>query len=160
LELDWPMLVEGSVSGVRSRPFSHFRMPHPTELSPGDSGSEQSLADALAAFDQVQRDLAAMRWSVARAIEQAINRFAGHSWGSQNANKAVVSRINELLRGHALRLICPSCSAPSVLFLQTTGERRPRHGSFQFQHSLGIGRDTRHSGSKVMPEVSVVPLIP
>jgi hypothetical protein len=134
----------------------HLRNVILRETIPKRQRSRTIGQDTLTALAQVERDLSVIQWQIARAIEEAINKIASRSWGSAQANKMIVTKINDLLRNHAVGLVCPTCAAPALLFLQATGTARD--SAFQFQHSLGHGRQTRHTGSQVMPVVSVIPV--
>lgn len=136
----------------------------PSEHLSSDQFDSPALQEALTALNQAQDNLLAMQWEIARAVEATLNMFTSRSMGSKEANKIFATSVNELLRRCAVRLVCSKCEAPAVLFLYTAG--KTRHGSFQFEHPLpedkrvgGRLRHTRHGGSKVVPTLSVIPIL-
>jgi hypothetical protein len=132
--------------GILSRPMKE-KVPSPP--------AETELVQAIDDLDKASAELTKLQWQVARKIERTLKKYAGRSFGSVEANKRFSESVNDLLRKHGARLVCPTCDTPSILYLQTTGTTR--NGSFQHQH-FSAGKKTRHGGSVVVPSVTVVPI--
>jgi hypothetical protein len=77
-----------------------------------------------------------------------------HSFGSLEANQAVVAAIQRLLHRLDLRAECPRCHKPAIPRCRAT--RNAKDGSFQFEHSHR-GRQTNHGGSTTFPAFRLMP---
>jgi hypothetical protein len=127
------------------------RTPQPSPPAP-EPGSA-----ALESLRQLEGELTKLQEPVVRRLQAALDSFAKGSFGSLEANQAVVTAIQRLLRPLGLSAQCPRCGKPAILRCRAT--QNAKSGSFQFEHSER-GQQTNHGGSTAFPAFRLMPPAP
>ena len=114
----------------------------------GDAATPAKVGRAL---QTIGRQFTAARQPLIDAVNRSLAPLEGRSFGSFEANQAVVNTLSEFARVLGLRFECqkPACGAPSALVLLPGNAR---DGAFAFRHS-----GTNHGGRATLPPLRLIP---
>jgi hypothetical protein len=114
----------------------------------------ESSPAALKSLRELDARLTQRQGPVVKDLQALLDGLANQSFGSLEANEAVVAAVQRLLHRPDLRAVCPRCGEPAIPRCRATGNAKD--GSFQSEHSHR-GRQTNHMGSTTFPAFRLMP---
>jgi hypothetical protein len=104
---------------------------------------------------EAHRKATDVQWQIAAEFEAAINAtLAGREIDSVSAKRSMITQIRQLLRQHALKVLCPHCGKGADLYVSPTGAVG---GAIYYRHTLA-GKRSNHGGKVALDPVELAPL--